>query len=66
MPHTLKCCAMTGTETKVACVKQASFFNVPLDYFQNDFLEQFACCEQDPNRKQTYRHWVLGVFRVKL
>jgi hypothetical protein len=32
-PHTLKCRAVTGTETKLACIKQASSFNVPLDYF---------------------------------
>jgi hypothetical protein len=37
--HTLKCCAVPGTETKLACIKKASFFNAPLDYFQNDFLE---------------------------
>jgi hypothetical protein len=30
----LKCRAVTGTETKLACIKQASFFNVPVDYFQ--------------------------------
>jgi hypothetical protein len=28
-----------GTEAKMACIKQASFFNVPLDHFQNNFLE---------------------------
>jgi hypothetical protein len=38
-PYTFKCRAVTGTETKVACVKYASFFNVPLDYFHNNFLE---------------------------
>jgi hypothetical protein len=37
MLHILKC-AVTGTETKLACIKQASFFNVPLGYFQNNFL----------------------------
>jgi hypothetical protein len=29
---------MTGTETKLACIKQVSFLNTPLDYFQNTFL----------------------------
>jgi hypothetical protein len=39
-PHTLKRRAVTeGTETKLACIKQASFFNVPSDYFQNNFLD---------------------------
>jgi hypothetical protein len=38
-PHTLKCHVVTGMETKLACIKQASFFKAPLDYyFQNDFL----------------------------
>jgi hypothetical protein len=30
---------VTGTETELTCIKQAFFFNVPLDYFQNNFLE---------------------------
>jgi hypothetical protein len=30
---------VTDTETKLAYIKQASFLNVPLDYFQNNFLE---------------------------
>jgi hypothetical protein len=30
---------MMGMETKLACIKKAFFFNVPYDYFQNDFLE---------------------------
>jgi hypothetical protein len=49
-PHTLKCRAVTGTATKLACIKEASFFNVPLDYFQNNFFEQLACCAQEANR----------------
>jgi hypothetical protein len=36
-PHTLQCRAVTDTETKLACIKKASFFNVPLNYFQNNF-----------------------------
>jgi hypothetical protein len=44
-PHTLKCRAVTGMETKLACIKQASFLNVPSDYFKNNFLEQLACCK---------------------
>jgi hypothetical protein len=28
-----------GTETKLACIKKAFFFNVPFYYFQNNFLE---------------------------
>jgi hypothetical protein len=39
-----------GTETKLACTKQASFFNLPLDYFQNNSLQQLACCGQEANR----------------
>jgi hypothetical protein len=31
-------------------MKKASFVNVPLDYFQNNFLEQLACCRQEVNR----------------
>jgi hypothetical protein len=31
-------CGSWKRETKLACVKQASFFYVLLDYFQNDFL----------------------------
>jgi hypothetical protein len=30
---------VTRMETKVACIKQTSFFDVPVDYFQNNFLE---------------------------
>jgi hypothetical protein len=30
---------VTGTETKLVCIKQAFFFNVPLDYFQSKFFE---------------------------
>jgi hypothetical protein len=37
-PYTLKCHAVTDMETKLAYIKQAYFFNVPLDYFQNNFL----------------------------
>jgi hypothetical protein len=39
MPHILKCRAVTGTETKLACIKQAYFFSAPLNYFQNNFLD---------------------------
>jgi hypothetical protein len=38
-PHTLQRRAVTCTETKLASVEQASFFNVFFDYFQNDFFE---------------------------
>jgi hypothetical protein len=31
-PHTLQCRAVMCKETKVACVKQASFFSVRLNY----------------------------------
>jgi hypothetical protein len=34
-PHILKCLAVMDTNTRLVCIKQASFFNVPLDYFQN-------------------------------
>jgi hypothetical protein len=37
-PDILKCHALTGTETKLACIKQALFFTVPLGYFQNNLL----------------------------
>jgi hypothetical protein len=36
--HTLKCGAVTYMELRVTCIKQASLFNVPLEYFQNVFL----------------------------
>jgi hypothetical protein len=38
-PHTLKCLAVTGMKNKLDYIKLASFFNVPLDYFQNNVLE---------------------------
>jgi hypothetical protein len=38
-PHTLKCRAVTSTETKLTSIKHACFFNVALDYFQNNFQE---------------------------
>jgi hypothetical protein len=49
-PHSLNCRAVTGKGTKLACIKQASFVSVPLDYFQNNFLELLARCEQEANR----------------
>jgi hypothetical protein len=39
MPHTLKGRAVADTEGEMSCFKQASFFNVYSDYFQNNFLE---------------------------
>jgi hypothetical protein len=62
-PHTLKCPAVIGTETKLACIKQASFFNVPLDYIQNNFLKYFACCKQEANRNFER---ILGPYRISL
>jgi hypothetical protein len=50
MLHTLKCHAVTGTETKLAYIKQASSFKVPLDYFQTNFLEKPTCYGQEANR----------------
>jgi hypothetical protein len=38
-PHTLKCRVVTCTDTKLACIKQASLCSVPLDFFKNNFLE---------------------------
>jgi hypothetical protein len=38
-PHTFKHQTVTGMETKLACIIKGSFFNVPLDYIQNNFLE---------------------------
>jgi hypothetical protein len=32
-PHTLKCHAVTGKETKLTCIKQASVFIVPFGIF---------------------------------
>jgi hypothetical protein len=49
-PHKLECRVVTVTETKLTCIKLASFFSVSLDYFQNDFLEQLDCCGQEANR----------------
>jgi hypothetical protein len=34
----MKCRAVMGMKAKLASIKHASFFNVPLDYFQNNFL----------------------------
>jgi hypothetical protein len=45
-PHTLKCRAVPVTETKLACIRPASFFNVLLDYFQNNFLQYFAVVDK--------------------
>jgi hypothetical protein len=33
---------VTGMENKLACIKQASFFNEPLDYLDKNFLELLA------------------------
>jgi hypothetical protein len=38
-PHALNNRAVRGMETKLACIKQASFFTVPLDSFRNNFIE---------------------------
>jgi hypothetical protein len=53
---------VAGTETKLACINQASFFNVPMDYFQNKFLEWLACFRQQANR--TNFEGILGLYRV--
>jgi hypothetical protein len=37
--HTLQCSAVAGTETKLACVKQAFFLKVFFEKLQNYFLE---------------------------
>jgi hypothetical protein len=44
--QTLKCRAVAGTETKLACIKQTFFFYVPLDYFQNNFFERLAFVDE--------------------
>jgi hypothetical protein len=44
------CRAVMGVETKLACIKQGHFINVPLDYFQNNVLEYVGCCGQEANR----------------
>jgi hypothetical protein len=36
--HTSKSHAVTGTETKLECIKQVCFFNILLDYLQNLYL----------------------------
>jgi hypothetical protein len=37
LSHTLKHCVTK--ETKLACIKHESFVNVPLGYFENNFLK---------------------------
>jgi hypothetical protein len=39
LPHTLQCRAVTYTETKLVCIKQAPLFNVLLDYIMDVFFE---------------------------
>jgi hypothetical protein len=46
LPHILQCRAVTCTEIKVACVKQASFLNVLLDYIKDDFLINLPAVER--------------------
>jgi hypothetical protein len=41
---------MITVVTLYLVIKQASLFNVFLDYFQNNFLEYVACCRQGANR----------------
>lgn len=36
--HTSKCHVVTGTETKLDCIKQVNCFNMLLDYLQNLYL----------------------------
>jgi hypothetical protein len=43
------CHAVTGVGTKLACAKQASFFNVSSDYCYKNFLKQLAHCGQEAN-----------------
>jgi hypothetical protein len=48
--HILNNRAVRGMETWLAYIKQASFLNVPLDSFQNNFIEQPAFCVQEINQ----------------
>jgi hypothetical protein len=38
-PNALKCRAVMCTKSKLTCIKQVSFFNVPMNYFLGNFLE---------------------------
>jgi hypothetical protein len=37
--HILKCRAVAGMETRLVCIKEAYFFNVSMENFQNSFLK---------------------------
>jgi hypothetical protein len=50
--HTLQCRAVMCMETKVACIKQAIFFNVLLEYFQNDFLTNLSVVDRRLNGRK--------------
>jgi hypothetical protein len=51
---------VTGTETKLASIKQAFFFNVPLDYFQNNFLK--TACPLWTRGQSDVNFWSLSRF----
>jgi hypothetical protein len=52
---------VTGTEIKLACIKQATFFNVPFDYFQKSFVEYLPRGESNVNFEG-----ILGPCRVSV
>jgi hypothetical protein len=68
-PHTSKCCAVMGTETKLPCIELGSFFNASLENYQINFLEYeyFVRWREEYNRKEILMEfWVLTVFSVTL
>jgi hypothetical protein len=43
------CHAVTDTEAELTWIEHASFFIVPMDCFQNNFLEYVAYFKQEPS-----------------
>jgi hypothetical protein len=61
-PYTLKCPIVLGMWTKPSCIKQATFFNVPLDYFQNNSNSLPAVGKRLIGRKFLGKFWSLPGF----
>jgi hypothetical protein len=61
--HKMECRVVTGTETKLACIKQTTFFNVPLDSFQLIFLNSLPAVDK---RLIGRKFWggILGPYKV--
>jgi hypothetical protein len=64
-PHTMKCRAVTGTETKLACIKQTPFLNVPLDSFKLTFFNNLPAVDKGLIRRKFWGG-ILGPYRVSV